>query len=127
MASASRKSFFCPFEIGAHILRRHQPGIVTKRLQLATEMMRSDASLHADQTRWHIGQTRLDLAARPLLAQHNAAALIQTDDMERVLADIDTDYGDRAVKIVGHGVLLVFGAPCQIRGWQGRSTAGPPH
>jgi hypothetical protein len=25
------------------------------------------------------------------------------------------------------GVLLVFGAPCQIRGWRGRSTAGPSH
>jgi hypothetical protein len=78
-------------------------------------------------TRWHIGQARLYLAARPLLAQHNTAALIQTDDVERGLADIVTDYGDRAVEIVGHGVLLVFGAPCQIRGWRGRSTAGPSH
>jgi hypothetical protein len=25
------------------------------------------------------------------------------------------------------GVLLVFGAPCQIRRWRGRSTAGPSH
>jgi hypothetical protein len=64
------------FRIGPHILRRHQPGIVTKRLQLATEMMRADAGLHANQTSWHIGQTRLDLATRPLLAQHNAAAPI---------------------------------------------------
>src|SRR6478736_9101466 len=90
-------------------------------------MMRSDASLHANETRWHIGQEHLYLAARPLLAQHNAAAHIQTDDVEPVLADVDTDYGDRAVESVGHGVLLVFGAPCQIRGWQGRSTAGPSH
>jgi hypothetical protein len=63
---------------------------------------------------------------RPLLAQHNAAALIQTDDVERGLADIDTDYGDRAVEIVGHAVLLVFGAPCQIRGWRGRTRPGHP-
>ena len=62
-------------------------------------------------------------AARPLLSQHNAAALIQTYDLERVLADIETDNGDRAVEIVGYAVLLVLGAPCQIRGWQGRSTA----
>src|SRR5262245_46567769 len=62
--------------IGAHVLCRHQPGIVTERLQLATEMMRADASLHANQTRWHVGQTRLYLATRPLLAQHNAAALV---------------------------------------------------
>ena len=54
-------------------------------------MMRSDAGLNANQARSHIGQTGLDLAARRLLAQHNAAALIQADDVERVLADIDTD------------------------------------
>ena len=64
---------------------------------------------------------------RPLLPQHDGAARVVAHDVERVLADIDTDYGDRAVEIVGHGVLLVFGAPCQIRRWQGRSTAGPSH
>src|SRR5438105_1402481 len=35
--------------VRAHVLRRHQPGVVSKRLQLAAEMMRSDAGLHADQ------------------------------------------------------------------------------
>src|SRR6266704_1546333 len=35
--------------IGANVLRRHQPGIVTKALELATEMMCPDASLHPDQ------------------------------------------------------------------------------
>jgi hypothetical protein len=32
----------------AHVLRRHEPSIVPKHPQLATEMMRADASLHAD-------------------------------------------------------------------------------
>ena len=33
--------------------------------------------------------------------------------MERVLADIDADHGDRGIGCLRHGVLLVFGAPCQ--------------
>jgi hypothetical protein len=35
--------------------------------------------------------------------------------VERVLADIDADHGDRGIGCLGHGVLLVFGAPCQLR------------
>src|SRR6266496_5919406 len=42
--------------IGAHILRRHQPSIVTKTLELATEMMCPDASLHPDQAGRHVGK-----------------------------------------------------------------------
>ena len=40
--------------------------------------------------------------------------------MEGVLADIDTDYGYCVVEIVGHSVLLVFGAPCQLRSLTGQ-------
>jgi hypothetical protein len=36
-------------------------------------------------------------------------------DVERVLAEIDADYGDRAIGNLRHRVLLVFGAPCQLR------------
>ena len=34
--------------------------------------------------------------------------------MERVLADIDADYGNGSMRKFGHGVLLVFGAPGQF-------------
>ena len=34
--------------IGPDVLRRHQPGIVAKAIELATEMMRADTGLHAD-------------------------------------------------------------------------------
>jgi hypothetical protein len=30
------------------------------------------------------------------------------DDVERVLADIDADHGDGDVRVLGHGVLLVW-------------------
>jgi hypothetical protein len=37
-----------------------------------------------------------------------------THDVERVLADIDADHGDRCVEFLRHGVLLVLSAPCQL-------------
>jgi hypothetical protein len=55
------------------------------------------------------------LATRPLLPQHDGAARIVAHDVERVLADIDADYGDRSIELLRHRVLLVFGAPCQLR------------
>jgi hypothetical protein len=67
-------------------------------------------------------QIALHLATRPLLPQHDRAALIKANNVERVLADIDADYGDRGVEYLRHGVLLVFGAPCQLR-----SLAGQEH
>jgi hypothetical protein len=41
---------------------------------------------------------------------------------KRVLADIDADHGDRWVEFLGHGVLRVLGAPCQLL-----VLAGPEH
>ena len=99
---------------------------MAKRLQLATEMMRADAGLHADQARRQVGKPRFHLAARPLLPQHDCAALILANEVERVLADIDTDHGDCAIEFLGHGVLLVFGAP--LPAWlAGRAGARPDH
>jgi hypothetical protein len=36
----------------------------------------------------------------PLLAQHDGTALILANDVERVLADIDADYGGRSVELL---------------------------
>src|SRR5208337_15834 len=82
-------------------------------LKFTTEMMRADAGFHADQARRHIGKACFYLATRPLLPQHDGTALIVADNMERVLADIDADHGDCALELLGHGVLLVSGAPSQ--------------
>jgi hypothetical protein len=35
--------------------------------------------------------------------------------MTRESADIDADHGDRNIGCLRHGVLLVFGTPCQLR------------
>ena len=36
-------------------------------------------------------------------------------DVERVLTDINADYGDCGIELLRHGVLLVFGAPGQLK------------
>src|SRR5437762_12308817 len=45
-----------------------------------------------------------------------------THDVERVLADIDADHGDRCVEFLRHDVLLVLSVPCQLL-----ILAGPEH
>jgi len=48
-----------------------------------------------------------------LLPQHDAAAPILADEVERILADIDPDYGYFAIEFLGHGVLLCLRCPGQ--------------
>jgi len=79
-------------------LRADQPGVVTKHLELATKMMRTNTGLHADQARRQVGKALGYLATRPFLMQHDGAALIVAHDVESILADIDTDYGDCSVE-----------------------------
>ena len=47
------------------------------------------------------------------LPQHDGAARIVAHDVERVLTDINADYGDCGIELLRHGVLLVFGVPGQ--------------
>src|SRR6516165_384093 len=75
--------------------------------------MRADAGLHADPTRRQIGEPGLHLATLPFLPQHDGTALILANDVERVLADIDADYGGRVVEFSVTWRAPVFGAPCQ--------------
>jgi hypothetical protein len=42
--------------------------------------------------------------------------------VERVLTDINADYGDCGIELLRHGVLLVFGAPDQLK-----TLAGQEH
>jgi hypothetical protein len=45
---------FLPFAVRAYVFRRHQPRIVTVRLQLAAQVMRANTSLHPDQALRHV-------------------------------------------------------------------------
>src|SRR5664279_976265 len=113
--------------IGTNILRWHKPGVVAKAIELAAEMMRPDASFHADQAWRHVGKTCFYLATRPLLTQHNRSALILANNMEPVLADIDADHGDRCFECLSHLRSLSLVPLASIKRWRGRSTAGPSH
>src|SRR6187200_2728007 len=84
---------------------------MAEHLQLPTKMMGADAGLHPDQARLHVRKPRFHLAARPLLSQHNRAALVVAYDVERVLSDIDPDHSNCAVEFLWHGVLLALSAP----------------
>jgi hypothetical protein len=64
------------------------------RVQFPAQVMRTNACLHADQTRRNIREPRLHLGSRPLLPQHDCAAFIETNDVERVLPDVDAHRGD---------------------------------
>jgi hypothetical protein len=107
--------------IGTNILRWHQPGIVSKAIELAAEMMRANAGFHPDQAWRQVGKAGLDLATRPLLPQHDGATIIVANHVERVFADIDADHSDCALELLGHGVLLSLAPlPSTIAGWAGR-------
>jgi len=80
--------------------------------------MRLTSAVHANQAPGHIGKTCLNLTARPLLAQHDCAASVKLNNMKRVLADMDADYGDRSVCCHRRAVLL-SGRPPAYRGGSG--------
>ena len=69
--------------------------------------MRTNAGLHANQARRHIGEPYFDLTSRLLLTQHNCAAAIEADDVKRVLPNVDSHYGDGGLEFCGgHGVWV---------------------
>jgi hypothetical protein len=84
-------------------------------------MMRTDAGLHADQARGHIGKACFHLTTRPLLPQHDCVTTIEPNDVERVLTDINADYGNCTLCCRSHGVLLVLAPLASL------SLAGQEH
>src|SRR5262249_25589857 len=77
-------------------------------------MMCTDTRLHADQARRHIGEPCFHLAPRPLMPEHDCTTIIETNDVERVLADIDTDHGGHTDRFLSHGVLLSLSASVSL-------------
>jgi hypothetical protein len=55
---------------------RREPGTVTERLDFTTEVIRTNTGLHTNRARRHVGKSRFDLAARPLLTQYDRAAIV---------------------------------------------------
>jgi hypothetical protein len=70
-------------------------------------MMGADAGLHADQARRNVGEAIRDLAAQQLPTQYDRSALVEADQVERVLTDIDANRIHDAVS----GFLSMARAP----------------
>lgn len=100
-----------------------------RSVELPTKVMRADTSLHAKQARPHVREPCVDLTSRPLLTPHNCAAAIESDDVERVLPNVDSGYGDGALEFCGgHGVLLVWvpSTSLPLAGWEHGRTIRLP-
>jgi hypothetical protein len=67
---------------------------MAERLELAADVVSAGAGLQADQAGWEIGQALRELGAGEFDPQHDGAALILTDKMEAVLAQIDPQGGN---------------------------------
>ena len=77
IASASRKSFFCPLRYGLTYFAGMSRASWPIECSPGAEVMGPDACLHADQTRWYVRQPGSDLAACPSLAHDDCTTLIQ--------------------------------------------------
>jgi hypothetical protein len=97
-----------PLRIGTNVLRRHQPGIVTKALELATEMMCPDASLHPDQAGRHMDHfAGLDVSVK------NTSICI-VDDTGRILREVKVASEPDALV----AVLTNRSYPSNALGWR---------
>src|SRR6266481_3997735 len=65
-----------------------------KGVELSADMVGAGTGFHADQTARNIGKAPLKLLPRGLQLQNDVPALIEADQVERILADIDTNRGD---------------------------------
>ena len=74
-------------------------------------MMGTDAGLHADQARRHVGNARFHLARRPLLPQRDSTAMIEANNVEQVLAAIDASYGNCGTSCLRHMACSLSLAP----------------
>jgi hypothetical protein len=70
------------------------PHVVTKSFELSADMVGAGTGFHADQTARNIGKAPLKLLPRGLQLQNDVPALIEADQVKRILADIDTNRGD---------------------------------
>jgi hypothetical protein len=67
---------------------------MSKRCELAADVMSARTGLHADQAVRNVHEPALKLSARDLLLQNDRPALIEADKMEAILADVDADRAD---------------------------------
>ena len=84
-----------------------------------------DARLHADEAARQVRKSASHLATRQLLTKYDGPSAIKTDEMKRILADVDADGCHLIYRFAAHGSCSSHSAPGQ-KG-RVRSTVGPSH
>src|SRR6516165_7637639 len=77
-----------------HVLRRDQTHIVTKSCNLSCDKMRAGTGFHPDQAARDVAEPPSKLMTGYLLLQNNRTALVEPNQMERVLTNVDADRAD---------------------------------
>jgi hypothetical protein len=85
------------FQEGLYVLRRDETHLVPHLDQPTRNVMRACTGLHADQALRNIDKALHELSPGYASAHDDLAAPILADQMERVLADIDSDCGNVSV------------------------------
>src|SRR5262245_34857567 len=84
-----------PLHVGLHIGRRHEPDLVTKRLQFTRPVMGRGARFNADQARRQLLEERQHITALQLTAEDYIALRIDTVNLKNRLCDIEADCRNR--------------------------------
>src|SRR5689334_22334923 len=84
-----------PLHVRLHIGWRHQPNLVTKRLQFTGPVMGRSASFDTDQTRRQLLEEQQYMTALQLTAQDYIALRIDTVNLKDRLRDIEADCRNR--------------------------------
>jgi hypothetical protein len=79
------------FDIGLHVVRRHQPYIVAELAQSAPLVMRRPAGFHANYARGQSLEERKQLHAFDCLIEDHAAVLGNTVNLKNILGQIEAD------------------------------------
>jgi acetyl esterase/lipase len=93
-------------DVCLHILRRHQPHLVTELRQLPRPIVRRGAGLHADETRQQRLEERQHLAASESLPHDDLLGRVDPVNLEHVLGDIQPDRGNLHVDGSPHVIRL---------------------
>src|SRR5260370_12046598 len=70
-----------PLQERLPVLRRDQTNIMSKRCELAADVLSARTGLHADQADRNVYEPPLELTARDLLSQNDRPALIDPDQL----------------------------------------------
>src|SRR5215470_2578472 len=84
-----------PFHVGLHISRRHEPDLMTERLQFARPVMGRGTCFNADQARRQLLKERQHRAALQLAADEYIAFRIDAVNLKDRLCDIEADCRNR--------------------------------